>query len=335
MKTVAKHIYNRIMAAEKIILVPHQNPDGDTLGSVTAFIEWLSRINKAHAAYCKTSISPKLQYLPHIEKVMQDTSIWTDPLVDLIIVFDSGDLRYAGVDDQIVKLPKKPIIINFDHHNTNEFFGDENMVNTQESSTTAVLYHFFMHNKIDIDATMATCLLTGLITDTDHFTNAATSTTSLLIGSKLMQRGGNVDIIKQWILKDKTVKGLQLWGTTLSRLVHHKHLDIVYTYVTQEDLKKHHVNEAEVEGIANFLNNLNEGRAGMILKELPDGKIKGSFRTTRDDTDVSRYAKHFGGGGHKKAAGFTVEGPIQDAITYIINALLTLEGLNNEEPAVE
>lgn len=318
------------MAAEKIILVPHQNPDGDTLGSVNAFIQWLRRIDKAHVAYCKTGISPKLKYLPYIDLVTQDESVWTDPDVDMVIVFDSGDLRYAGVAEQIVNLPKKPIIINFDHHNTNEFFGHENMVNTTESSTTAVLYHFFMYNKIDIDATMATCLLTGLITDTDHFTNAATSTTSLLIGSKLMKRGGNVDIIKQWILKDKTVKGLQLWGTTLSRLVHHKNLDIVYTYVTQEDLKKHHVNESEVEGIANFLNNLNEGRAGMILKEMPDGKIKGSFRTTRDDTDVSRYAKHFGGGGHKKAAGFTVEGPIQDAIQFIISSLLTLEGIDND-----
>lgn len=327
MKIVAKNIYNRIMAAEKIILVPHQNPDGDTLGSVSAFMEWLRSIDKAHVAYCKTGMSQKLRYLPHVDYVTQDENVWTDPEVDMVIVFDSGDLRYAGVADQIVKLPKKPVVINFDHHNTNEFFGDENMVNTIESSTTAVLYYFFVYNKIDITSTIATCLLTGLITDTDQFTNGATSTTSLLIGSKLMQKGGNVDIIKQWIFKDKTIKGLQLWGTTLSRLVHHKALDIVYTYVTQDDLKKHHVSDAEVEGIANFLNNLNEGRTGMILKELPDGKIKGSFRTTRDDTDVSRYAQHFGGGGHKKAAGFTVDGPVHHAIEYIISSLMALEGL--------
>ncbi len=327
MKTVAKNIYNRIMAAEKIILVPHQNPDGDTLGSVTAFIEWLRSIDKKHVAYCKTDMSPKLRYLPHVDIITQNDAVWTDPDVDMVIVFDSGDLRYAGVAEHIIKLPKKPVIINFDHHNTNEFFGDENMVNTTESSTTAVLYYFFAHNKLDITSTIATCLLTGLITDTDQFTNGATSVTSLIIGSKLMQKGGNADMIKQWIFKDKTIRGLQLWGTTLSRLVHHKELDIVYTYVTQDDLKKHLVNDAEVEGIANFLNNLNEGKSGMILKEMPDGKIKGSFRTTREDTDVSRYAKHFGGGGHKKAAGFAVDGPIENAIEYIISSLMILEGL--------
>jgi phosphoesterase RecJ-like protein len=324
MNIIAKKIYRHIIAAKHILLVPHQNPDGDTLGSVTACIEWLKHCKKPHSAYCKTGISPKLLYLPHVQLVTQDESVWTNPEIDLVMVFDSGDLRYAGIAEQIKNLPRKPIIINFDHHNTNEFFGHENMVDTTESSTTAVLYRFFMYNNIAINTEMATCLLTGLVTDTDHFTNAATSKSSLLIGSKLMQKGGNIDRIKQAILKDKSVKGLKLWGVTLSRLAHHKELDVVYTYVTQEDLNKHNVAESEVEGIANFMNNLSEGRAAMILKEMPDGAIKGSFRTTRDDTDVSRFAKHFGGGGHKKAAGFSVPGPMHEAIGYIVEQLMKL-----------
>ena len=322
---IAKQIHTAIMQANRILLIPHRNPDGDALGSVASFMQFLRSIGKPHTAFCETPITSRLQYLPHLEYITSDASIWQDTSYDVVIVFDSGDLRYAGVDTHIQQSPIKRTIINIDHHPTNEHFGDLNLVIPTASSTTEILYHFFKYNNVTITSDIATCLLTGLVTDTDNFTNAATSITSFSIASDLISRGGNLNLIRGWVFKDKSVNALKLWGTVLSRLTKHEELDIVYTYLTQEDLAEHHVNEAEAEGLANFLNTIGDGRAGLILKEMPDGKQKGSFRTTHDHVDVSAFSLLFGGGGHKKAAGFTIYNTREQDFEAIFKAIKQFE----------
>jgi len=322
---IAKQIFNTIIKSNRILLIPHRNPDGDALGSVASFMQYLRSIGKPHTAFCETPITTRLQYLPHLDYITNDTSVWDDPSYDLVIVFDSGDLRYAGVSDYIGRGSTKRKLINIDHHPTNEMFGDYNLVIPKASSTTEILYHFFKYNNVNIDSDIATCLLTGLVTDTDNFTNAATSITSYSISSDLISRGGNLNMIRGWVFKDKSINALKLWGTVLSRLTKHEELDIVYTYLTREDLEEHTVDEAEADGLANFLNSIGDGRAGLILKELPNGQLKGSFRTTHDGVNVSNFSLLFGGGGHKKAAGFTIDGPKDVAFAKIFSAIIEFE----------
>jgi len=326
-KRIAKQIYNRILEAEHILLVPHQNPDGDTLGSVTAMMHWLTSIGKKHVAFCATSMSPKLKFLPHVDLLSNDERIWKNNTFDLIIAFDSSDLSYAGIETHVEALDSAPDIINIDHHNTNTRFGKLNLVIDNASSTTMILYQFFVYNNVTIEPNMATSLLTGLVTDTGNFTNAATTGLSMDIASRLLERGGDLGMIQGWTMKDRSINGLKLWGKILGRLEQHDNLGIVHTYVTRKDIKDHDVDESEVDGFANFLNVLEEGRAGMILKENADGSVKGSFRTTRDDVDVSAFAKLFNGGGHKKAAGFSLEGPIEKAAEFVFEKILEFEGL--------
>jgi phosphoesterase RecJ-like protein len=95
-------------------------------------------------------------------------------------------------------------------------------------------------------------------------------------------------------------------------------LGLTYTYITKEDIAENQLTEADSEGIANLLNNIGDTRMALILKEIPDGKIKASFRTIHHDVDVSEIAKKFGGGGHKKAAGFTTNGTIQEVLQKIL-----------------
>ncbi|MEK7084818.1 MAG: DHHA1 domain-containing protein [Patescibacteria group bacterium] len=314
---IAKQIYDRVLAARFALLIPHQHPDGDAMGSVGSFMEFLRERNVPHGAFCATKASEKFNFLPNASSVSTDTALWQTPELDTVIVFDSGDLKYAGVDRFIEQLPTKPTIIVFDHHATNQKYGDYNLVIPTAASTTEILYRFYRANHVAITPASATCLLTGLLTDTDSFTNGATSAAALQIAGDLIRRGGDVNMIKEWVFQDKTIATLKLWGLVLSRLSKHEQHEVVYTYVTQDDLKEHKVSDAESDGIANFMNNLSDGRAGLILKETEDGKFKGSFRTTRDDTDVSKIAKRLGGGGHKKAAGFTVDGDIEQALKKI------------------
>jgi len=320
-KRIAKQIYNEIHSAEHILVVPHQNPDGDALGSATALMHYLKNIGKDHTIFCSTGAESKLHFLPYVKELTTQEAVWEESYFDLIIVLDSGDLKYAGIDKYIEKLDHRPKIVNIDHHDRNTEFGNLNLVIPSAASTTQILYHFFTLNNIQIDTYLATCLLTGILTDTDNFTNAATTVASLEIAGNLVKKGGKIQLIKQIMFQDKSINALKLWGQALSRLSKHDEHEIVYTYLTQGDLEDYGVDEEETQGIANFMNSLDEGKAALILKERSDGKIKGSFRTTRDDVDVSKLAQALGGGGHKKASGFKSDSNIEDTLLKVWQAV--------------
>ena len=117
------------------------------------------------------------------------------------MVFDSGDPNYAGVDKHIANLNYSPTIINIDHHASNIFFGDYNMVDTTASSTCEILHRFFRYLHEPISPSIATSLLTGLMYDTDNFTNGATNKSALLVGEDLIRRGGDRKLIYKNIQK--------------------------------------------------------------------------------------------------------------------------------------
>ena len=139
---IAKQIHEVILKANNILLIPHQNPDGDALGSSTAFGVWLGHIEKDFTIFCKTPHTPRFSYLP-LEKFTTDPAIW-EKSFDVVIVFDSGDLRYAGVSEEIARVRDRIVLIDIDHHATNEFFGDLNFVDTKASSTSEMVQRFFL-----------------------------------------------------------------------------------------------------------------------------------------------------------------------------------------------
>ncbi|MFA7654126.1 MAG: bifunctional oligoribonuclease/PAP phosphatase NrnA [Candidatus Magasanikbacteria bacterium] len=316
MRQISKEIHKQLMAAKKIIIIPHQHPDGDSLGSAGALKEFLNTVNKDATIFCASPAQSKYHFIPHARTLSNEPRRFADKAVDTIVVLDSGDLRYAGVDVHLKNHPAQ--IINIDHHPTNEKYGDINLVMPTASSTAEILFYFFKHNEIKINQIMSTALLTGIITDTDNFTNSATNPMAMLIASELLRTGGNLNLINQYTIRNKSLAVLKLWGAALSRLTKHEGKDLTYTYLTQKDFENYNVSENEADGIANFLNNLEGSKTSLILKETADGKIKGSFRTTSDEMDVAAWAKRLGGGGHKKAAGFSLEGKMEEVLQKIL-----------------
>lgn len=309
MNVMSQKIHAHLLQAKRTIIVPHQNPDGDAMGSAAALLEFMEQNNRVAEIFCVTPLPEKFAFVPHSHRLQNIESAILDHNVDTVVVLDSGDLRYAGIDRLMHN--HRATIINIDHHPTNENYGHYNLVIPTASSTTEVLYRFFKIMHTPINNRLATALLTGLTTDTDNFTNGATKSDTLQIASELIHAGGNLNLINTKTVKNKNINTLKLWGVVLGRLEKHPETNITYTYILQNDLAEHGVDEAESEGIANFLNRLDDTPIALILKETKNGKIKGSFRTTEENVDVSALAKIFNGGGHKKAAGFTTEGTIQ------------------------
>jgi phosphoesterase RecJ-like protein len=299
-----------ILVAKKTLVMVHQKPDGDALGSGLAFCEFLDTLGKTNDFFALGPITSSADFLPGRRKIKSDFDEITLSDYDLIVILDCGDLKQTGIEEALRALPLEFPIINIDHHQTNENFGVLNIVDPESSSTAEIVFSLFEQLNFLFSKDSATLLLTGLITDTANFSNPATTFSSLEAAGRLLARGAKLGEISSNVLQNKSLDVLKFWGTILSRLTENKELGIVTTVITREDLELANLDEEALEGVTNFLNNLKGAKMVLVLKALEDGKIKGSFRTTTPGVDVSRLAKTFGGGGHAKAAGFTIPGKL-------------------------
>lgn len=309
---ILQQIYRLVISSERIFVQAHANC-GDAVGSTLAMLHWLESINKNCLAFSPEPIPEVFNFLPGVEKIIFDQSKFNLSEFNLLLVLDCGDLERTGIPAKI-KQEKRPdvLLINIDHHHTNDYFGDINYVDISAPATATLIHEFFKVNNINLNKKIATCLLNGIFTDTGIFTNLATNQSALEKAADLLVAGASANTILNSISKNRTIKGLKLWGRALERLQLNKEHKIAYTILLQEDFRDFNETTSEaVEGLANFMNNLGDVEITLILREEEGGVIKGSLRTTNNNYDVSKLAKFFGGGGHKKAAGFTIRGQIR------------------------
>ena len=232
--TVQK-IKQEIQQAEQILLITHKNPDGDGLGAISAMALYLKSINKNYQLFCLDAVPENNQFLPLINEVATNKKVF-DNQFDLVIVLDSGDLEYAGVAD-LLNRSKIKILINIDHHPTNNNFGDINLVLPDFSSASEIIYQLFKYWQVPINKEIATALLNGIIFDTGAFSNAATSLSSLKTASHLLNLGARHNQINERILRNKSLGLLKLWGRAFERLQYNPKYSLAFTAVLKKDLE--------------------------------------------------------------------------------------------------
>ena len=305
-KTTSENIKQEIDKAKDILLISHQKPDGDTIGSNLALVAYLKTQNKNTTSFCEHPLAVNFKFLPNEQLISDDHRVFTKQY-DLVIALDCANLEYAGVADLMTALPLGYRLINIDHHISNSNFGDINLVLPEASSTAEVIYRLFKDWNINWNNDMATSISCGMITDTNGFTNAATGYQCFDATSEMVKQGAQPHHIIKNTLNNTSVANLRIWGRTLERLRRSSQHDIVYTWLSQLDFKECNVSENSTEGIINFLHILKDAKIIMLLTEMPNNIIKGSLRT-ESDIDLTKLAGLFGGGGHKKAAGFSLPG---------------------------
>lgn len=302
-----------ISGAQNILLTTHEQPDGDALGAMVALAYYLEDLGKKYLCFCQERVIDTYFFLPGIEKVSQ--KLEEIGFFDLIIFLDAGDVKRTGLKDFLAQIDKKKTkVVNIDHHLTaslnHDHFIDLNIVSLEVSSTAEIIYNFFDFLKIPLNKEKATNLLTGLLTDTGCFSNLGTTVSSFSVAARLLNKGANIKKICDHTLKNKNVVSLKLWGRVLTRLERNKKTGVVTSVIKQKDLAECGAEEDSTEGISNFLNFLSDAKYTLLFKEEKNGRVKGSLRTTREDVDVAKIAAEYGGGGHKKAAGFSVAGQL-------------------------
>lgn len=311
MKEVEKEIWQLLRApGARVLLISHKNPDGDTLGSMLAMYHALKRENIRAFPFCTDTPPATYEYLPNVRDVTNDAKAAIAFAPTVIAIFDSGDLNYTGAAELVNALrahDPKPTLVVIDHHYTNQRYGDVNLVLPESSSTCEIVAGLLRAGSVPFTPEISQCVLTGVITDTGAFSNAATTKESLDLASHLLEGGAKLSTVLEHNFRNKKISTLKLWGKILSELKECKDGSVV-AVISKADLESSDNQEEGTEGLANFLQTLRDARMIAVIKELPTGELKGSLRTTRDDVDVSAIAKGYGGGGHKKAAGFTTTG---------------------------
>jgi phosphoesterase RecJ-like protein len=292
---------------KSFLIVSHKNPDADTIGANCALHLFLKTKQKRVDSFCADTIPDRLQFHPLTKTFL--TSI-TDTTYDVIIYVDCGSIQLTGIEKQLpttdrsAALVPRSLTLNIDHHQDNNHFGDSNIVDLSASSTSEIIYTLIKDTTLTTEMTQ--CLLMGIMYDTNFFTNGGTSATAMNTVAAFLRNGSTMQHAITRLWKNKNVPLLQLWGRAFSRLQYNPRFDLAWTLIRARDLEELNLPGFPQDELANYVCSLQDAGVIMVLIETADGSIRGSLRTTKNTCDVSALAKILGGGGHRKAAGFTL-----------------------------
>lgn len=293
---------------QNIAVITHENPDGDALGSAIALTLALQQLGKKVDLICRDVPPEPFSFLPNIEAIQH---VWTVSKHALVMVVDCGDLRRTGFADELAGAARAGQgIINIDHHQKNDLhkIATINLVDFSSSSAAEIVWQLLEQLKVKINKHIATCLLTGIFSDTGGFQHSNTTPRVLEIASLLMRSGARLKTISDNIAHYKSIPALKIWGIALSRLRFHSTWGIITSIITQADLTACQAYYEDLAGCVNLINSVPNAKAAFLLCELPNNIIKVSLRTENNKIDVAQLASLFGGGGIKKAAGFSFSG---------------------------
>jgi phosphoesterase RecJ-like protein len=257
---------------------------------------------------CIDEIPERYFYMPDVKDFITDFNFRE---YDLIIVCDAGASYMTNYHEKYPDILKGDVpVINIDHHASNDNFGTINVVDSNSASTTMIMYKFFKFADYKITPQIATGFLTGLYNDTGSFMHQNTTPETLKIAGELMNLGGRVVDVSKHLFKTTPVSTLKLWGRVLANLKLNKE-GVAMSVITKSDFDECGAEIDELSGAVDFINCIPQTKFTVLLHEDEKGNVKGSFRTRQEDVDLEEIASKFGGGGHKKAAGFTLPGKLE------------------------
>lgn len=310
-------VWSLIQRAQRLLLVAHINPDGDTIGSTLGLAWALRGIGKECTLACAGPMPAYLGFLPGYADFRSDIS----GRYDLILGIDFSSQDRMGVVYQPAVFTNTPLVI-IDHHVTNTRFGTVNVVAAKTASTAEIIFALLQVWGLRLDPTIALCLLTGIFTDTQGFRTPSTTPQSLHVAMQLMEAGASLTAMVEAVYNRKSLPTLRLWGQALSgfRSFPTPVGAVVWVSVSQSMLQSNNVGEDEVQGLVSFLRGTAGTAVAILFVESQDGKVKVEFRSA-PAVDVSGLAFSLGGGGHRNASGCTLPGPLAAAEERVLAAV--------------
>lgn len=295
---------------KKIAIIPHRSPDGDAMGSTLALYHFLLKENHQAVVIAPNDFPNFLAWLPSSETVLifeNDKENCTKIIQEAEIVFtlDFNALHRTGEMEHVLNKVTVPMIM-IDHHQKPDSYATYTYSDTAFGSTCEMVYNFisFLGKKEAIDKTIATCIYTGITTDSGSFRFPSTTSTTHRIVADLIDIGINNSEIHNLLFDNNSYNRLQLLGRALQNMKVFPELKTSYISLSQKELDEFHYEKGDTEGIVNYgLTIKGIEFAAIFIEHRDENIIKISFRS-QGDFDVNQFARdHFNGGGHINAAG--------------------------------
>lgn len=293
--TTIDQILKCIKKSKNIVIVTHENPDGDAVGSSLAMYHALKGLKK-NVDIIIPEYAKCFNELPGIDEVIKES----DKVYDLAISLDAATDKLLNVWVKYFREADQRIVI--DHHSTNTMFGDINYVDLSAPACAQVVYMLIKHYRWKITPEIGTCIMAGIITDTGGFQYSGVSKDTFNIAAELLDVGVNISKVYKKVFDTKTKSRFELRRIAIDRMEFLEDGKIAFTYVTNEDERKVNAGVGDYEGIVSEGRSVEGVEVSIFLHELKDGEFKISLRSN-SYVNVSDVCIMFGGGGHIRAAG--------------------------------
>lgn len=295
--------------ADRILLIAHSNPDPDTVGSVAALKYFLEKSGKHVDITCRDPFPEILTPLLSLTFI-QPENIHLNTY-DAIIASDS--VERGPLKDFQNTIRKNVVTILIDHHLQIDVDGDIRIIDSTLSSSSEIMYEFFLVKRIPIEKQTANALLLGILFDTGNLQHPCTSTRVLEICSNLLKGGASLQKIVSIISANKKLSTLKLWGRALNKTRYYKKLGYAVTTITEKDFQECDAQPEEVPQIAQVLSTIPGIEFSLVLQQSTPNTVRGSLRAQHHSkANLCELAKKFGGGGHRLASGFELSGILRE-----------------------
>ena len=307
-------IINKIKDSDKIAVLSHIMPDGDSIGSSLALYNALKKCGKNVRFILDDEIPKTYRFLKSSDRIQRPGQFES---FDAIIVLDCGDAERLGNSSIYLN---NNYVINIDHHISNNEFGNLNIVDKDSAATGELVYDLIKALGIDMDREISECLYTAIVTDTGQFQYSNTTSRTHLIAGELINYGVNVSLMSERIYQNNSKEKAVLMKMALSSLEFF-HNDVTSCIsLTLEQMKEANASDEDSDGIINLARDIECVEVAIFLREIEQGVVKVGLRSKKK-ADVSAVALQFGGGGHVHAAGCTVHGTVNEVKKKILDAV--------------
>lgn len=306
-----------------MLITTHASPDGDAIGSLLAMGLALEGRKKKITLYNESPIPAVYSFLPMVHAVTRD--MFSADSFDTVVVLDCGDLQRVGKAAPVISNISE--IINIDHHITNTRFGTSQRIDLSACACAEILWKLFTEMEIEITQEIATCIYTGILTDTGSFRFSNTNRASFEICEKMVACGVNPYHVAQYVYGAYSLGRIKLLNLALDSIEISKNGKVSLMSLTRSMLNETNTQVEDTDGLINYARRIRDVKVAVLIQEKTNGieisssDHKQSYQVSlrSDETvDVAAIAMSFGGGGHRSAAGFTVDSTLPEIKNRIL-----------------
>jgi bifunctional oligoribonuclease and PAP phosphatase NrnA len=308
-----------IEPAQHIALLAHQNPDGDCLGSALGFAFMLQEMGKICVPVCIDPPPGAFRFLPDIDTFQNTLG---DERFDLVIALDAGELtRYGALYDNHRAFLDSATILNIDHHISSQGCGQVNIIDPASAATAELLILFQQQAKLTLNKDAATCLLTGIITDTASFQHSSTTARTMEIAAILLRAGAIPETIIRPIFRTQPLAQMRFRSLVIEKAQTSCNGRLIWSYANDEMLATASATADMDDNFSAVLRDVEGVQIAVLFKSYGDPQTTRMSIRSAEPYNAAEFCGRFGGGGHARAAGATISLPLQEAMQKVIAEL--------------